>query len=55
MSLYIKEWADETAMIMTDNGQVLCVFPSFEEAQSSCTEEYSLDDLLALYHQEYKI
>ena len=49
MSLYINDWADETAMIMTDNGQVLCVYPSFEDARRYCLDDYSLSDLLAEY------
>jgi hypothetical protein len=52
MHLYIKEWADDTATLMTESGHVLCVFPSIEEAQSSCLEDYSLEDLLDAYHQE---
>ena len=54
MNLYIKEWADDTVTLMNENGRVLGVFPSIEEAQASGLEEYSLDDLLAAYYQEYE-
>jgi hypothetical protein len=53
MTLYIKEWTDDTATVMTENGHVLCIFPSLEEAQTSCLEDYTLDDLQAAYAREY--
>ena len=52
MHVYIKEWADETATLMTDNGRVICVFPSIDEAQSLCRDEYSLNELLSSYYRE---
>lgn len=32
MSLYIKEWPDSTATLMTESGQVIWTFASLDEA-----------------------
>lgn len=42
MNFYIKEWANHTATLMTDNGQVLWTFPSRSEAYEVCREYYAL-------------
>jgi len=42
MNFYIKEWANNTATLMTDNGQVLWTFPSKAEACMVCREYYAL-------------
>jgi len=42
MNFYIKEWANKTATLMTDMGQVLWTFPNAEEAYKVCEEYYSI-------------
>ena len=42
MNFYIKEWANNTATLMTDNGQVLWTFPSKNEAYEVCREYYAV-------------
>jgi len=42
MNFYIKEWANHTATLMTDNGQVLWTFPSKVEAYEVCREYYAV-------------
>ncbi len=32
MNFYIKEWPDDTATLMTQDGRVVWIFPSVEEA-----------------------
>ena len=49
MHVYIKEWADDTATLMTENGHVICVFPSIDEAHLLCRDDYSLSELLSDY------
>ena len=51
MHVYIKEWADDTATLMTENGHVICVFPSIDEARQLCRDDYSLSELLSDYYQ----
>ena len=38
MKVYIKEWADKTASIPTDNGQVVWTFSSAAGARQACTD-----------------
>jgi hypothetical protein len=42
MNFYIKEWANHTATLMTDNGQVLWTFPSKRDAYEVCREYYAV-------------
>ena len=42
MKVYIKEWPNQTATIMTDNGQVIWTFSSMEEAHQACKEWHNL-------------
>lgn len=38
VTFYVKEWADETALLLTPNGQVIGTFSSVEEATSTCMQ-----------------
>lgn len=38
MNLYIKEMADDTALVMTDIGQVVATFSSIDDAVAECSE-----------------
>jgi hypothetical protein len=38
MSLYIKEWPDNTATLMTERGHVIWIFPSVEEAEAAAED-----------------
>lgn len=38
MRVYIKEWPNKTATIMTENGQVVWTFNSTDQAQQACQE-----------------
>ena len=42
MKVYIKEWADRTASILTDNGQVIWTFSSAAAARQACTDWHSV-------------
>ena len=42
MKVYIKEWPNHTATIMTGNGQVIWTFSSMEEAHQACSEWHNL-------------
>jgi len=42
MKVYIKEWPNRTATIMTGNGQVIWTFSSMEEAHQACSEWHNL-------------
>jgi hypothetical protein len=35
MSFYIKEWPDNTASLITEDGRVVWIFPSVEEAEEA--------------------
>lgn len=41
MNIFIKEWADHSATLMTDNGQVLSTYPSRKAAYAVCREYYA--------------
>lgn len=45
MNFYIKTWPDDTATLMTDNGQVLWSFHSLDDAVTVCREWYNLNDI----------
>jgi len=40
MNFYIKEWANNTATLMTDCGKVLWIFSSVAVAYKVCQEYY---------------
>ena len=42
MRIYIKEWANKTASIITAEGQVIWTFSSSESARQACREWRSL-------------
>ena len=42
MKVYIKEWADKTASILTGNGQVVWTFSSAAAARQACTDWHSI-------------
>jgi len=41
MKLFIKEWPNKTATIMTENGQVVWTFSSREIARHACREWFT--------------
>jgi hypothetical protein len=42
MRIYIKEWSNKTASIITAEGQVIWTFSSSESARQACREWRSL-------------
>jgi hypothetical protein len=42
MRVYIKEWPNKTASIITAEGQVIWTFSSIESARQACREWHSL-------------
>ena len=42
MRVYIKEWPDKTATIMTGNGLVIWTCSSTEQARQACAEWQSI-------------
>ncbi len=42
MKVYIKEWSNSTATIMTTNGQVVWTFSSVAEARQACHDWQSI-------------
>ena len=42
MKVYIKEWSNSTATIMTGNGQVVWTFSSVAAARQACHEWQSI-------------
>ena len=43
MKVYIKEWADKTASLLTENGQVVWTFSSAAAARQACTDWHSIN------------
>jgi hypothetical protein len=43
MRVYIKEWPNKTATVMTGNGQVVWTFSSVAEARRACREWRSIN------------
>ena len=41
MKLFIKEWPNKTATIMTENGQVVWTFSNREIARHACQEWFT--------------
>ena len=42
MRVYIKEWSNRTATIMTSSGQVVWTFSSVAEARQACHDWHSV-------------
>ena len=42
MKVYIREWPNKTATVMTGNGQVVWTFSSVAEARRACLEWQSI-------------
>lgn len=38
ITFYVKEWPDETASLLTPNGQVIGTFLSVAEARTTCLD-----------------
>jgi len=53
MNLYIKELADNTALVMTDIGQVIATFSSLDDAVSECNEWASENEKSEDYTEFY--
>jgi len=47
INFFIKTWPDDTATLMTSNGQVLGLFHSLDDAVSVCREWYGLNGVKA--------
>lgn len=43
MKVFIKVWPNNTATVMTDNGQVLWTFSNVAEARKACREWHSIN------------
>ena len=44
MKFYIREWNEDTIVLMTEMGHVLAYFSSTEEALKACDEWYKFND-----------
>lgn len=44
VNFYIKTWPDDTATLMTDNGQVLWSFHCLNDAVSAAREWYAMNE-----------
>jgi len=42
MNVYIKEWPNKTATILTSNGQVIWTFSSVAEARQVCADWHGI-------------
>jgi len=42
MNVYIKEWSNKTATILTANGQVIWTFSSVAEARQVCADWHGI-------------
>jgi hypothetical protein len=42
MKVYIKEWANKTATLLTENGEVVWTFSSVSEARQACQDWRSI-------------
>ena len=42
MRVYIKEWPDMTATIISESGQVIWTFSSIEDARQACDEWHNI-------------
>ena len=42
MNVYIQEWPNKTASLLTANGQVIWTFSSTAEAQQACRDWHSV-------------
>ena len=52
MKVYIKEWPNKTATLMTENGQVIWTFSSVAEARDVCRAWFRLSDEEVQYDGE---
>lgn len=43
MKFYIREWSDNTIVLMTETGHVLSYFSSINEALHACSEWYGMN------------
>lgn len=41
MKFYIREWSEQTIVLMTDSGHVLSYFSSISDALNACADWYS--------------
>lgn len=53
MIFYIKEWADQRATLMSEDGIALWNFPSTAEARKVLRDWYSVQQGEVLYHIGY--
>jgi|GEM_PF-1858912 len=51
MKFYIREWSDNTIVLMTESGHVLACFKSIKEALAACEEWYSYNS----QEQKYEV
>jgi len=42
MMVFIKEWPNKTATIISDNGQVIWTFSNIDQARRACGEWHNL-------------
>jgi len=43
MKFYIREWSDNTIVLMTETGHVLAYFSSIKDALTACSEWYDMN------------
>jgi hypothetical protein len=52
MKVFIKEWPNKTATIMTGNGQVVWTFSSVMEARKACREWHAIRSAEPVLHED---
>ena len=52
MQVFIKEWPNKTATIMTGNGQVVWTFSSVPEARKACREWQSISTAEPILYED---
>jgi len=53
MNLYIKEMTDNTALIMTDLGNVIATFDNIDDAVQECSDWVQSNDFIADHMECY--
>jgi hypothetical protein len=52
MMVFIKEWSNKTATVMTGNGQVVWTFSSVAEARKACREWHSISTPESILYED---
>jgi predicted acetyltransferase len=52
MKVFIKEWPNKTATVMTGNGQVVWTFSNVPEARRACREWHSISTTEPILYED---